>query len=63
MKFHTYTKFSAEMADAVDLQGLLDKLADFLLQSGFAGNQMGSFGFGDDDEGDRSLDALKKAIL
>ncbi len=64
MKFHTYTKFSPEMADAVDLQGLLDKLADFLLQSGFAGNQMGSFGFGDyNEEGDRSLDALKKAIL
>ena len=37
MRFHTYTKFSPEMADAVDLQSLLDKLADFLLQSGFAG--------------------------
>ena len=35
MRFHTYTKFSAELADAVDLQSLLDKLADFLLQSGF----------------------------
>jgi len=39
MRFHTYSKFSPEMADAVDLQSLLDKLADFLLQSGFAGNQ------------------------
>ena len=39
MRFHTYSKFSPEMADAVDLQSLLDKLADFLLQSGFAGQQ------------------------
>ncbi|MGI8498450.1 MAG: vWA domain-containing protein [Gemmatimonadaceae bacterium] len=64
MRFHTYTKFSPEMADAVDLQSLLDKLADFLLQSGFAGGQnfhpyWGEFG----GEEDRSLDALREAIL
>ncbi len=29
MRFHTYTKFSPELADAIDLQALLDKLADF----------------------------------
>src|ERR671916_3473689 len=64
MRFHTYTKFSSDLADAVDLQSLLDKLADFLLQSGFAGGKhshpyWGEFG-GDED---RSLDALKEAIL
>jgi Ca-activated chloride channel family protein len=64
MRSHTYTKFSPEMADAVDLQSLLDKLADFLLQSGFAGGKhnhpyWGEFG-GDED---RSMDALKEAIL
>jgi Ca-activated chloride channel family protein len=64
MRFHTYSKFSPELADAVDLQSLLDKLADFLLQSGFAGGKMhhpywGEFG-GDED---RSLDALREAIL
>src|SRR5690348_16833169 len=64
MRFHTYSKFSSEMADAVDLQSLLDKLADFLLQSGFAGGKMqhpywGEFG----DENDRSMDALRDAIL
>jgi Ca-activated chloride channel family protein len=64
MRSHTYTKFSPELADAVDLQSLLDKLADFLLQSGFAGGKhnhpyWGEFG-GDED---RSLDALKEAIL
>ena len=43
MRFHTYSKYSPEMADAVDLQSLLDKLADFLLQSGFAGQQGSSY--------------------
>src|SRR5687768_1800992 len=64
MRFHTYSKFSPEMADAVDLQSLLDKLADFLLQSGFAGQQGNSYyGMGFEEPGDRSLDALRQAIL
>ena len=58
MRFHTYSKFSPEMADAVDLQSLLDKLADFLLQSGFAGGEgQPHYGMGFEDPGDRSLDA------
>src|SRR6187551_886285 len=64
MRFHTYTKFSPELADAVDLQALLDKLADFLLQSGFAGGDNQSYyGWDAGDEGNRSLDSLKQAIL
>src|SRR6478735_8927738 len=64
MRFHTYTKFSPQSADAVDLQALLDKLADFLLQSGFAGGQQhSSYGWDFGDDGDRSLEALKEAIL
>src|SRR5689334_24881029 len=64
MRSHTYSKFSPEMADAIDLQSLLDKLADFLLQSGFAGGKMqhpywGEFG----GDADRSMDALREAIL
>ncbi len=64
MRFHTYTKFSPEAADQIDLQALLDKLADFLLQSGFAGANLpfqGNFDFG--EEHDRSLDALRQANL
>ena len=61
MRRHTYSKFSPELADAVDLQSLLDQLADFLLQSGFAGGH-DPYGWGDED-GDRSIDALKQAIL
>ena len=64
MRFHTYSRYDASAADAVDLQALLEQLADFLLQSGFAGGPMSHpyWGdFGDDD--DRSLDALRQAIL
>src|SRR4051812_17630591 len=64
MRFHTYTKYSPELADAVDLQSLLDKLADFLLDSGFAGGANYHPYWGETGgEADRSLDALKQAIL
>src|SRR5918997_4676723 len=66
MRFHTYSKFSPEAADAVDLQALLDKLADFLLQSGFAAGSGQNFNpyFDDfDAEPDRSIEALRQAIL
>ena len=64
MRSHTYKRFSPEMADAVDLQALLDQLADFLLQSGFAGGKgwhpyWGEFG----DDSDRSMEALREAIF
>ncbi|HEX9729348.1 MAG TPA: VWA domain-containing protein [Gemmatimonadales bacterium] len=64
MRYTTYGKYIPRLADAVNLQELMDQLSDFLLQSGFAGGQMyhpywGEFG---DDE-DRSLDSLKEAIL
>ena len=52
------------MADAIDLQSLLDKLADFLLQSGFGAGKMQN-PYWDDmgEEQDRSMDALREAIL
>ncbi len=62
MRFTTYTKYIPELADAVNLQGHLDQLTDFLLQSGFAG-QGQSFWQDEMGDGDRSLDALKQAIL
>jgi Ca-activated chloride channel family protein len=64
MRFHTYTKYSPEFADAVDLQSLLGQLADFLLQSGFAGGRQEHPWWGETgDDADRSLDALREAIL
>ena len=64
MREHTYSKFSPELGDAVDLQSLLDGLADFLLQSGFAGGQQYHPYWGETGEdADQSLDALRQAIL
>jgi Ca-activated chloride channel homolog len=65
MRYTTYSKYLPELLDAVNLQDLLDQLSDFLLQSGFAGGPFdhpfwGEFG---DDEANRSMDALKQAIL
>ena len=64
MRFTQYGKYTGNLADALNLQSLLDQLSDFLLQSGFAGGQhyhpyWGEFG----EDDDRSLDALKDALL
>ncbi len=37
MRYTTYAKYLAGLADQVNLQALLDQLGDFLLQSGFKG--------------------------
>ena len=65
MRFTNYSKFTGHQADALNLQALLDRLSDFLLQSGFAGGAYehpywGEFG---GDEDDRSMDSLKEALL
>jgi Ca-activated chloride channel homolog len=64
MRYHTYSKFSPELGDAVDLQALLDKLADFLLQSGFGQQELDPHGwdFGEGGQAD-PMDALRQAIL
>src|SRR5436190_53084 len=65
MKYTTSGRDLPGLADTVDLQALLEQLADFLLRSGFAGGAYshpfwGEFG---EEECDRSLDALRQAIL
>ncbi|MGD0483398.1 MAG: hypothetical protein ABSB58_01955, partial [Gemmatimonadales bacterium] len=67
MHITTYAKYIAQLADTVNLQELLDKLADFLLQSGFAGGPhehpyWGDFG-GEQDEGAGTMEGLREAIL
>jgi Ca-activated chloride channel family protein len=64
MRFTTYSKFVPGLADAVNLQSLLDQLGDFLLQSGFAGGPGDWPWWADPGDGqERSFDALKDAIL
>jgi Ca-activated chloride channel family protein len=60
MRYTTWSRYIDGLAEAVNLQALLDKLGDFLLQSGFAG---GDQWWGEHQGGDRSLDALREAIL
>src|SRR6266481_7180306 len=65
MKYTTYSRYLPGLLETLNLQALLDQLADFLLQSGFAGGPYshpfwGEFG---NDDPDRSLDALRQAIL
>jgi Ca-activated chloride channel family protein len=58
MKFTRYSKYQGEPWDDISLEQLLDRLADFLLQSGFGA------GYYDDwDDGDQTLDRLRQAIM
>lgn len=64
MRLTNYTRYTGHHADALNLEALLEHLSDFLLQSGFAGGYHFNpyWGeFGEDD--DRSVDALKEALL
>jgi Ca-activated chloride channel homolog len=64
MRFHTYQKYQGSFLDALNIQDLLERLADFLLKSGFEGGPHYHpwWGWSGDDE-DRSLDSLKAALL
>jgi hypothetical protein len=37
MRFHTYTRYSGHWLDALNLENLMEHLADSLLDGGFAG--------------------------
>ncbi len=37
MRYTTYSKYTGSILDALNIQDLLERLADFLLQSGFEG--------------------------
>jgi Ca-activated chloride channel homolog len=57
VRFTRYERYTGTLADALNLEALLEHLSDFLLQSGFAGAR------GRPGAGDRSLDALREALL
>ncbi len=61
MRTTTYEQYRGGLLDALNLQELLDKLSDFLLDSGFGGWSWNP-ATGEPEESD-SLDALKNAIL
>ena len=64
MRFHTYTRYSGHWMDALNLENLMEHLADFLLDGGFAGGPnfhpyWGWSGMEDTS----SLGALKEALI
>ena len=63
MRFTNYSRYSGSYADALNLQALLEHLSDFLLESGFAGGPHYHPYWGEFGDPDRSMDALKDALL
>jgi Ca-activated chloride channel family protein len=64
MRIHTYTRYTGTWLDALNLENLMEQLADFLLNGGFAGGPSyhpywGWSGL----EDPKSLEALKEALL
>ncbi|MGH9861201.1 MAG: VWA domain-containing protein, partial [Candidatus Acidiferrales bacterium] len=59
MKYTRYSRYTGEPWDAVDLEQLINRLSDFLLQSGFESQY---YGFQEMDP-ERSMDQLRQAVL
>lgn len=59
MKYVRYKKHSGQEADDIDLQELMNRLSDFLLQSGFSSQY---YGFEEMDP-EHSMEQLRQAIL
>lgn len=64
MRSHSYKKYSGSLLDSLNVENLLEGLADFLLKSGFEGGPHFHpwWGWTGDDD-DHSLDALKEALI
>ena len=64
MRFHTYSKYKGSWLDALNLENLMESLADFLMDGGFAGGPHFHpyWGFSGTEDTD-SVDSLKEALL
>jgi Ca-activated chloride channel homolog len=65
MPLTTYSKYKGSWLDALNLEALLERLSDFLLQAGFDGGPSDQpwWSWEAPPSGDRSLDSLKEALL
>src|SRR5271154_3620775 len=61
MRYIRYSRYTGEAADDVDLQNLMNKLADFLLQSGFE-SQYGIYEMDPQMSTERMMDELREMI-
>jgi Ca-activated chloride channel family protein len=62
MKFTRYSKYAPNAADDIDLQELMSRLSDFLLQSGFE-SQFGIYEMDPERSREQMMDELREAIL
>jgi Ca-activated chloride channel family protein len=62
MKFTRYSKYAPNTADDIDLQELMSRLSDFLLQSGFE-SQYGIYEMDSERSREQMMDELREAIL
>jgi Ca-activated chloride channel family protein len=68
MRFTTYKKYEGRLLDALNLQSLMERLSDFLMDGGFAGGPnfhpyWGWSGLEDTSSVDSLKDALLRALL
>jgi Ca-activated chloride channel family protein len=64
MRFTTYSKYRGTLLDALNVEALLERLSDFLMDAGFAGGPHFHPYWGwSGDEDTSSTDALKAALL
>ena len=62
MKFTRYSKYAPNAADDIDLQELMSRLSDFLLQSGFE-SQFGIYEMDPERSREQMMEELREAIL
>jgi Ca-activated chloride channel family protein len=59
MKYIRYTRYTGEAADEIDLEELMSRLSNFLLQSGFESQYYGIY----EMDSERTMEQLRQAIL
>src|ERR1700691_3811819 len=62
MKYVRYSKYAPGAADDIDLQELMSRLSDYLLQSGFE-SQYGIYEMDSERSREQIMDDLREAIL
>ncbi|MFZ3332469.1 MAG: VWA domain-containing protein [Candidatus Acidiferrales bacterium] len=62
MKYTKYSKYAPNTADDIDLQELMSRLSDFLLQSGFE-SQFGIYEMDSERSREQMMEELREAIL
>src|SRR5208282_4522012 len=62
MKYIKYSRYAPDAADDLDLQELMNRLSDFLLQSGFE-SQYGMYEMDMERSAEQLMEQLRQAIL